>query len=419
MAVDPAGLPAFARCDWQAAEALLHRAAELGIGGGGVDLVTIATTMRGRATLKLGFLERGVGLLDEAMARILAASTSVRATSVMYCAAIGSCDEAHEVGRAAEWSVALDGWLSAVPSLSGVYHGNCRIYRAMLLRLRGEWTRSEVELENICGDLATDAQLIIGHAWYELGELRRLQGKASAAAAYERAVTSGHSGQPGLALLRWREGDLAAAESGIRRALAERTHTDERLAILPAATDVAIAGGELEAAERCVGRSRARWPRTRPPRCELPPTRPVVAAVRPRVGRHEGATSAADRSGDVAGARRAVRGGRRRPPPGRGKRVGDEEGASVELRACLTTFESLDARPDVDRAPRAAGRRRPCTEPARDTGALTHRRRPDERRHRREPAPQRADVHRHVGNTKLGLPSRTAAAIHAVRSGLV
>ena len=43
------------------------------------------------------------------------------------------------------------------------------------------------------------------------------------------------------------------AESGIRRALAELTQIDERLAILPAAAEVAIACGEFEVAESCVG----------------------------------------------------------------------------------------------------------------------------------------------------------------------
>ena len=46
----------FGRCDWQTAEGMLHRAAELGMGRGDLDLVAIATTMWGRATLKLGFL---------------------------------------------------------------------------------------------------------------------------------------------------------------------------------------------------------------------------------------------------------------------------------------------------------------------------------------------------------------------------
>ena len=63
----------------------------------------------------LGSLERGLALLDEAMVRILTRTTSPRATSIVYCAAIGSCYEVHELARAAEWSgdlVDLHDWYS-------------------------------------------------------------------------------------------------------------------------------------------------------------------------------------------------------------------------------------------------------------------------------------------------------------------
>ena len=412
----------FGRCDWQTAEGILHRAAELGMGRGDVDLVTIATTMRGRATLKLGFLERGVALLDEAMARILTRSTSVRATSAMYCAAIGSCYEAHEVGRAAEWSIALDGWLSTFPSLSGVYYGNCRIYRAMLLRLRGDWTRSEEELENTCASLASDAQLIIGHAWYELGDVRRLQGKANAAEAYERAVTSGHSGQPGLALLRWREGDLAAAESGIRRALAEQTQIDERLAILPAAAKIAIACGEFEVAESCVGEiesALATYP--------TPALRATAHLIRGCLQLAQGSATkalprlraASDTWRELGAPYEAAAAGLHLAEARRS--VGDEEGAALELRACLATFEHLGARPDADRARELSGEVDHALSP-RETQVL---RLIVDGHTNAEIAANlhlsERTVHRHVSNilTKLGLPSRTAAAIHAVRRGLV
>jgi tetratricopeptide (TPR) repeat protein len=111
------------RGDYATAEGLLHRATELAIGRGDTDLITVATTMRGRASLKLGSLESGLALLDQAMVRILSRSTSPRATSVMYCAAIGSCYEVQEIARAAEWSVALDQWLGTLPQLGAPTSG--------------------------------------------------------------------------------------------------------------------------------------------------------------------------------------------------------------------------------------------------------------------------------------------------------
>lgn len=411
-----------ARGDWQTAEATLRRASELGLSCGDVDLVTIATTMRGRATLKLGFLERGVALLDEAIVRIVTGSTSVRTTCAMYCAAIGSCYEAREIGRAAEWSAALDAWLTTNPSVTGVYYGNCRIYRAMLLRLRGEWARSETELEQTCADLAVDAQLIVGHAWYELGEIRRLQGKADAGEAYERAVAYGHSGQPGLAQLRWREGNLDAAESGLRRALAEETQPDERLTLLPAAAELAIAHGDLDAADDLVAEiesSLSTYP-TLALRATADSVRGCVLLAQglgsdalPRLRASSDAWRELGAPYEVAVVGRSLAQARRA--------VGDEEGAVLEVRASLATFESLGARPDAHLTREMLGENTRLLSP-RETEVLRliidgHTNAEIAvRLHLSE-----RTVHRHVSNilTKLGVSSRTAAAIDAVKRGLV
>jgi len=143
---------------FEAAAGLLHRAIERGVAAGDVDLVTIATMMRGRALLMSGTTEPGLDLLDQAMASLLTGATSPRTTAVMFCAAIGTCHQAHELQRAREWSVALEQWLSTIDELDGAYFGNCRIYRAMLLRLRGDWPGALAELEATCRELAkTDA----------------------------------------------------------------------------------------------------------------------------------------------------------------------------------------------------------------------------------------------------------------------
>ena len=248
----PRAYGCIAKGDYATAEGLLHRATELGLGRGDIDLVTVATTMRGRATLKLGSLEDGLALLDAAMVRILTRATSPRTTSVMYCAAIGSCYEVQEIARAAEWSVALDRWLGTLPHLGGAYFGNCRIYRAILMRLRGDWSRAQAELEQACRDLAVDGQLVAGHAWYELGELRRLQGGPGIEEAFERATAFGHVAHPGLALHRLSQGNTQAADAGLRRVLAERERAGDRLELLPAAVEVCLAAGRIDDAKDVV-----------------------------------------------------------------------------------------------------------------------------------------------------------------------
>jgi len=412
------------RGDYATAEGLLHQAAELGLGRGDIDLITIATTMRGRASLKLGSLDNGLALLDEAMVRILTRTTSPRATSVMYCAAIGSCYEVQEIARAAEWSVALDQWLGTLPQLGGAYFGNCRIYRAILMRLRGDWSRAEAELEQTCRDLAVDGQLVAGHAWYELGELRRLQGQPGVEEAFEQATAFGHVAQPGLALYRLSQGNAQVAGAGLWRVLAERELAGDRLVLLPAAVEICLAAGRIDEAKDVITeleKTAQTYPTTA--------MRAILDAARGAVALSE------DRAADaLARLREASDRWRELDAPYETAQVGvrigegcralsDEEGALMEFRAALTTFERLGARPDASRV----------------RGLLS-----GQNAHLAMLSPREIEVlrlivrgstnaeiaaqlclsertiHRHVSNilTKLDVRSRTSAATYAVQHGL-
>jgi DNA-binding CsgD family transcriptional regulator len=412
------------RGDYATAEGLLHRAAELGLGRGDIDLITIATTMRGRASLKLGSLENGLALLDEAMVRILTRTTSPRATSVMYCAAIGSCYEVQEIARAAEWSVALDQWLGTLPQLGGAYFGNCRIYRAILMRLRGDWSRAEAELEQACRDLAVDGQLVAGHAWYELGELRRLQGQPGVQEAFQQATAFGHVAQPGLALYRLSQGNAQAAGAGLRRVLAERELAGDRLVLLPAAVEVCLAAGQIDEAKDVITeleKTAQTYPTTA--------TRAILDAARGAVALSE------DRPADaLARLREASDRWRELDAPYETAQVGvrigeacralsDEEGALMEFRAAQATFERLGARPDASRV------RGLLSGQDADLAVLSPREIEVLRlivrgRTNAEIAAQlflsERTIHRHVSNilTKLDVRSRTSAATYAVQHGL-
>lgn len=413
-----------ARGEYATAEGLLHRAAELGLGRGDVDLITIATTMRGRASLKLGSLEIGLALLDQAMVRILSRSTSPRTTSVMYCAAIGSCYEVQEIARATEWSVALDHWLGTLPQLGGAYFGNCRIYRALLMRLRGEWSRAEAELEHACRDLAVDGRRVVGHAWYELGELRRLQGRPGVEEAFERATAFGRVAQPGLALYRLGQGDAQAAGAGLRRVLAERELAADRLLLLPAAVEISLSAGRIDEAKDAITeleKIAETYPTTA--------VRAILDTARGAVGLIENRPAdalrrlreASDRWRELDAPYETAQVGVRIAEGCRA--LGDEEGALMELRAALATFERIGARPDASRvrglmsaqnvhlavlSPREAEVLRLIA-----TGETNA-----------EIAAQlflsERTVHRHVSSilVKLDVRSRTSAAMYAVRHGL-
>jgi tetratricopeptide (TPR) repeat protein len=167
-----------AAADYDAAVQLLADAAEGGLRRGQTDLVAFATMMWGRALIKAGRLKEGLSRLDEAMLLVVDRDTSPRATSMLYCSAIGTCHEAREFARAREWTLALSAWLDSLPQLTGVYFGDCRIYRSHVLRLSGFWREALDELAVVCDDLSRRfGQRIAGHAFYELGEMHRLLGK--------------------------------------------------------------------------------------------------------------------------------------------------------------------------------------------------------------------------------------------------
>jgi DNA-binding NarL/FixJ family response regulator len=414
----------FAVGDWETAGTMLMGAAEYGAAHHDVDLKTIATTMAGRALARCGRLEEGLAKLDEAMLNIADRVTSPRATSAMYCASIGTCHEAWELSRACEWSVALAGWLDELPRLGGMYFGNCRIYRAMLLRLRGAWPRAQQELELACRDLAEDGVLVVGHAWYELGEMRRLRGDAGVEEAYERATGFGHSVQPGLGLYRLGRGELDVALTGLRRALSEREQALDRFPLLPAFVAATIAADSSADARKAVDELE-----------EIARTYDTTA-VRAEVAAAQGALAVAEgRPAEaLARLRMAAQAWRELRAPYETARItvqtalvcralADEEGARMELRAAQETFARLGALPDRARVDALL-----------QGSAASHGLSPRELHVLRLVVAGRTNadiaaelflsertVHRHVSSilTKLDVRSRTAAATYAIQHDLL
>lgn len=223
------------------------------------DQLAFATLLTGRALVLSGRFRDGLDLLDDGMLRVLAGQTTPRATSLLFCAAIGTCEmEVHDVARVREWSAALGSWLDKVPPFGGPFYGHCLTYHAVHLRLAGKWAAALAQLEVACRSLAEGAGLrFMGHARYELGESHRLLGDFPAAVeAYRAAAFTGGPTQPGLALLRLALGDVPAAAAGTRRALGESVGPAARVEVLPAAVTVLLAAeaaAEAEAAAAELG----------------------------------------------------------------------------------------------------------------------------------------------------------------------
>lgn len=410
---------------------VLETAARLGASQEETDLKAFATTMWGRALVKAGRLGEGLVHLDEAMLAIVDRDTTPRATSMLYCSAIATCLEAHEWSRAREWTLNLGAWLDELPHQSGVYFGNCRVYRSLLWRLRGEWPQALHELDEVCGELREGfGQRIAGHAYYELGELHRMLGDPEAEHDYRRARDRGAQDQPGLALLRLSQGETATAVAGIRRALVEATDPLARLGLLPAYVQILLSAGDLQAAG-----SAAEEIASIATTYDTPVVRAELAQARGAVALAEGDVYSA-----LALLRNAAHTWRELETPYALASVAvlvaqacralrDDEAAGAELESARETFARLGAQPDVRRV-EALQRKRGQTSNRAGATALTSRElevlalvAAGESNHeiaRRLFLSDRT-VHRHVSHIfeKLGVHTRTAAAAVAIRDRLI
>lgn len=338
---------------YEDARAALTGALEQGRRQGDVDLETFARLLTARSLLLSGRPDEGLAQLDDAMLNVTGGRTSPRMTSLLFCAAIGTCEtEAWEQARAQEWATDLEQWMASLPTVfGGAFLDNCRVYRAVLRRRRGELAAARGELEHAASSLAEGPGILVaGHAWYELGEVHRLLGEdAAAELAYRRATASGASPQPGLALLRFRQGDSSAAIAGLRRSLAETSRPQARGHLLPTLVTVALSVGALDEARDAL--------------VELSDLASSLgsAALEAEVARAQGEVALVDGRPEVAlpSLRRAANAWRQLREPYETARtcalvgeacraLGDEEGGRLELEAARDLFATLGTRRDVE-----------------------------------------------------------------------
>ena len=234
--------------EWETAVATAQESAELAERHGDADLLALALMDQGHYLLRLGRVDGGVRLLDEAMIAVTAGELSPVVTGLVYCSVIDGCHEAAELRRAAEWTAALTRWCAEQPEMVS-FTGRCLVHRAEILQLHGSW---EDALEEARRAVARPAmsRAGVGQAFYRQGELLRLRGAlAEAEEAYRSASANGREPQPGLALLRLAQGNEDAAVAALRRALDENADLVARAALLPAFVEVLLAAGENDEAE--------------------------------------------------------------------------------------------------------------------------------------------------------------------------
>ena len=242
-------LPVAIQCfegDPAAAHAAFERAASIGVRFGDEDLTAYGRTGQGRALIRMGETANGVALLDEVMVAVTAGEVSAIFAGFVYCAVIEACQEIFDLRRAREWTEALTHWCESQPGLVA-YRGQCLVYRAEILRLHGAWSEAANEAKRACERLA--GRPPVGMAFYQQAELHRLRGEfAEAENAYRQVRQWGREPQPGLAMLRLAQGQVAAAAAAIRRVADEAEVRVVRSQVLAALVEIMVAAHDLDAA---------------------------------------------------------------------------------------------------------------------------------------------------------------------------
>jgi ATP/maltotriose-dependent transcriptional regulator MalT len=388
------------------------------------DLHANGLNAQGRMLVYRGRVREGFALLDESMVAVALGEVSPVFAGEIYCSLIEACQEVSDYARAAEWTSRLTRWIAEQPGLVR-FTGQCAVHRGQILRAQGALRDALTEFEHAveryhqAGESAP-----AGLACSEQGDVLRLLGdRAGAAAAYDRATGFGHEPQPGLALLWAAGGRTDAAAAAMRRILGERADPVSRCHILPAAVEVFVGAGDIEAADAAAVELAAIAESfgCAPLHAMASDTAGAVLLAR---GDHHGALALlrlAEQAWVRLDARYQV--ARTRVLIGQCLRgLGDEESSVRELRGARQDFVDLGADPDAAAVSRLLPRLAPGGLSEREVDVL---RLVATGKSNQEIATALVlsdkTVARHLSNifTKLEVSSRTAAAAYAFENGLV
>jgi class 3 adenylate cyclase len=338
-----------------------HEAIELGRQFDHADTMALGRTAQARVLLLQGHLTEALALFDELAVAATTGELDPITTGIVFCSAVCAWQGLTDYERAEEWTEAMERWRRH--GALGGFHGRCRVHRAEILRLHGSCLEADREVRQACEEFRVYSKRLLGWPLTELGQIRlRLGDLSGAEEAFLEAHERGWDPQPGLALLRLAQGDVAGAAASIGDAVdsvpevpsQERPPNTElfRAPLLAAQVDIALAAGDLNQANGAAEQLEA-----------IAATfgtkalRASAAGARGTIRLAEGDATARERLEEAVrlwheldapyeAARARVSLGEAHRAAGHGER------ALLEFQAARSTFERLGAKVDAERAAR-------------------------------------------------------------------
>jgi tetratricopeptide (TPR) repeat protein len=184
-----------------------------------------------------------MALVDESMVAAVSGELDPQATGRNYCNMLAVCDQVADYQRAAEWSDAAEAWCQQ--HSDSAYPGICRVFRAELKWLRGDWHAATDDLHRAIDEL-TGFTPIIGAAFYQIGQVELRAGELERAGErFRSAHEHGFTPLPGMAALRLAEGNADAAEQLLLTAIVDNPQPLDRAKYLPVLIDAELQLGNL------------------------------------------------------------------------------------------------------------------------------------------------------------------------------
>jgi ATP/maltotriose-dependent transcriptional regulator MalT len=148
----------------------------------GGELALMTRGLRGLMAISEGAVDEGLRRLDEATTEALAAELpDPQTVGWTYCYVLDACENVRDFDRASQW---IEHALESVRAF-GIVHlsGACRSHYVAILTWRGDYAATEREIERMRRELGDVIPTYSAQCDIRLGEIRRRQGRLDEAAA--------------------------------------------------------------------------------------------------------------------------------------------------------------------------------------------------------------------------------------------